>query len=305
MSGPELPVIYENPRFDKATPTLWPVFDRATRFTLVILIEWGTLTLIEDSPRYVKFATVIVAVLGLAVHESWPWLRMRDWRWYPSLMVTLIVGYLALFFYALYAEPQKAHGNTGAETVTQPGSSSPAKRRSPKVIDELMQESAALLDLIKKVGLPAIQEWQAIAFANPEHSCIGQVDLSDISTKAMDLAKRLREAQASQLAIFEKSGGLDNAELVPLLYEGNPIPPMPTWVKEFENAAIALDGYGVWVRTIGSNLTCENLIKSQNVPAALIGLDRAFQRFIHWVGWAQESLAGFQRNLHIEARNSP
>jgi hypothetical protein len=46
--GPLLPVIYENPRFDFATPTLWPVFDRAIRFILVALMEWGTLTLIEN-----------------------------------------------------------------------------------------------------------------------------------------------------------------------------------------------------------------------------------------------------------------
>jgi hypothetical protein len=47
-SGPELPVIYENPRFDKATPTLWPVVNRAVRFGAVMMMEWGTLTLIED-----------------------------------------------------------------------------------------------------------------------------------------------------------------------------------------------------------------------------------------------------------------
>src|ERR1700730_3140908 len=104
-SGPELPVIYENPRFDKATPTLYPVLNRSIRFGAVMMLEWGTLTLIEDSPRYLKFATIAVAGLVLGVHESWPWLRMRDWRWYPSLMAIFITSYFAIFAYALYTEP--------------------------------------------------------------------------------------------------------------------------------------------------------------------------------------------------------
>ncbi len=77
MSAPELPVIYENPRFDAATPTLQPVINRAIRYGAVLMIEWGTLTLIEDAPRYLKIATLVIAVLVLAVHESWPWLRAR------------------------------------------------------------------------------------------------------------------------------------------------------------------------------------------------------------------------------------
>jgi len=96
MSGPELPIIYENPRFDKATPTLQPVINRAIRFGGVLMLEWGTLTLIEDSPRYLKYATVVIAVLILAVHESWPWLRMRGKYWYPSLMGTLVIGYFGM-----------------------------------------------------------------------------------------------------------------------------------------------------------------------------------------------------------------
>jgi hypothetical protein len=76
--SPELPVIYENPRFDAATPTLKPVIDRAVRFGAVMMLEWGTLTLIEEAPRYLKIATVVISILVLAVHESWPWLRMRD-----------------------------------------------------------------------------------------------------------------------------------------------------------------------------------------------------------------------------------
>jgi hypothetical protein len=107
--APELPVIYENPRFDAATPTFWPVINRAIIFGAVLGVEWGSLTLIDEAPRYLKFATFGIAVLILAVHESWPWLRMRDKRLYPASMAALIVAYVAIFAYASIAEPAKPH----------------------------------------------------------------------------------------------------------------------------------------------------------------------------------------------------
>jgi hypothetical protein len=119
-SGPELPVIYENPRFDAATPTLKPVVDRAIRFGGVMFLEWGTLTLIEDSPRYLKIATIIIAILVLAVHESWPWLRMRDRRWYPSLMIALVLSYISIFVYALLTEPSASQGSKSSSLASVP-----------------------------------------------------------------------------------------------------------------------------------------------------------------------------------------
>ena len=101
---PEMPVIYENPRFDAATPTLKPVIDRVIRFGAVMMIEWGTLALIEDAPRYLKYATVAIAVLILAVHESWPWLRMRNSRLYPAFMIGLVLAYIGIFTYASISE---------------------------------------------------------------------------------------------------------------------------------------------------------------------------------------------------------
>lgn len=106
---PEMPVIYENPRFDAATPTLRPVFDRAMRAGLVLMLEWGTLTLIESAPPYLKWATVVIAILGLSVHELWPWLRMRDKRWYPALMGGLILAFVGICGYAVLTEPQSHH----------------------------------------------------------------------------------------------------------------------------------------------------------------------------------------------------
>lgn len=117
MSAPEMPVIYENPRFDAATPTLQPVINRAIRYGALLMLEWGTLTLIEDAPRYLKIATVVIAILVLAVHESWPWLRMRDKRLYPILMGILIVGYVGIFGYAWAAEIQSPHAVNSLSTT--------------------------------------------------------------------------------------------------------------------------------------------------------------------------------------------
>jgi hypothetical protein len=75
------------------------------------MLEWGTLTLMEGVPRYLKYATVVIAVLLLAVHESWPWLRMRSKYWYPSLMGTLIAGYAGIFIYAEVVTPPGSHSS--------------------------------------------------------------------------------------------------------------------------------------------------------------------------------------------------
>jgi hypothetical protein len=125
MAAPELPVIYENPRFDAATPTLQPVINRAIRFGAVLMIEWGTLTLIEGAPRYLKIATLVIAVLVLAVHESWPWLRMRSRYWYPSLMGGLLSTFVGICIYAFATEPQISHSPTTTATTTVTPSSAP------------------------------------------------------------------------------------------------------------------------------------------------------------------------------------
>jgi hypothetical protein len=205
-SGPELPTIYENPRFDKATPTLQPVINRSVRFGAVMMMEWGTLTLIEDSPRYLKFATIAVAGLVLGVHESWPWLRMRDWRWYPSLMFIFVTGYFAIFAYALYTEPahkstsdeiatavvkalphQAPQSGTFNEAVPQPA----APPRSKQAINELLDESGAISSIIEKSGLPLINEWrESITTQNPERICT-DIDSRALQDKITTLANKL------------------------------------------------------------------------------------------------------------------
>ena len=147
--APELPVIYENPRFDFATPTLKPVFDRAIRFGSVLMLEWGTLTVIEDAPRYLKYATVIIAILVLAVHESWPWLRMRNKRLYPAFMAVLILAYAGIFGYAFITEPLKPHAVAGAPTtIALPNPSPPV---------------AAIIDRRKNLINDASAKWGIIS----------------------------------------------------------------------------------------------------------------------------------------------
>lgn len=146
-SGPELPVIYENPRFDAATPTLKPVFDRAIRFGAILMLEWGTLTLIEDAPRYLKWVTVVIAVLILAVHESWPWLRMRDRRWYPSLMGSLILAFISVCAYAEITEPHGRAANKPGTMMAAPTSPPiPAPAPAPATPSAPTQTSANYLN---------------------------------------------------------------------------------------------------------------------------------------------------------------
>jgi hypothetical protein len=75
------------------------------RAGLVLMLEWGSLTVIETAPPYLKWATVIIAILGLAVHESWPWLNMRDRRWYPALMGGLVLAFIGICGFAVLTDP--------------------------------------------------------------------------------------------------------------------------------------------------------------------------------------------------------
>jgi hypothetical protein len=120
MGAPELPVIYENPRFDQFTPTFKPVLDRVIRFSAVMAIEWSTLGIMEDSPRYLKWATVIIAASILAVHESWPWLRLRGRLWYPIPMTALLISWLSVAGYAFTHFPPEPRLVAPSAPAAQP-----------------------------------------------------------------------------------------------------------------------------------------------------------------------------------------
>jgi len=170
---PELPVIYENPRFDAATPTLKPVVDRAIRFSAILMLEWGTLTIIEDSPRYLKFATVIIAVLILAVHESWPWLRMRNRRSYPILMSALVLGYAGIFAYAVLTETHVPRTQSNAGAFAEASVNAPKAPPNPETelafgpyvasdIERMIPIFIALNDTLTKDATPQFDAAQQI-----------------------------------------------------------------------------------------------------------------------------------------------
>jgi hypothetical protein len=297
-SGPELPVIYENPRFDKATPTLKPVIDRAVRFTGVILMEWGTLTLIEESPRYIKVATVIVAGLVLAVHESWPWLRMRDRRWYPSLMVTLIVGYLALFFYALYTEPVPKASQQPAigETTLKP----PSTPRSKQTINELLEESGLIENVIKKSGIELLQEWQSrIAQQNPERICL-DIDSRSFQDMISQLADKFNAAQREIANIYDKNR-IDHGEFSNIF--GSSITGMGP--SGFDVASQALRQYAHEINVLGEHPTCEALIKTGRIPNLYVYMDRGLEQFSNWIAQSREEVDRYRDNLRAELRSAP
>lgn len=102
MSEPSwhLPILY-----DANTPVWRPLFDRALRAAMVLAVEWSSLSLIEDSPRYVKIATLVIAILVLAVLES-RYFLMAKGRWYfPSFIASLLVIYGGIIVYAFIVYP--------------------------------------------------------------------------------------------------------------------------------------------------------------------------------------------------------
>jgi hypothetical protein len=102
MSEPssQLPILY-----DATTPVWRPLVDRTLRFAMVLGIEWSSLSLIEDSPQYVKIATLVIAILVLAVLESRYFLRLKGRLYFPSFIAGLLVFYGGVIAYAFIVYP--------------------------------------------------------------------------------------------------------------------------------------------------------------------------------------------------------
>jgi hypothetical protein len=294
--SPELPVIYENPRFDTATPTLWPVFNRAFRFGMVLMIEWGTLTLIEEAPRYLKVATLALAVLGLAVHESWPWLRMRDWRWYPSLMGVLALAFVGVLAYALATEPAKSGNQTAQSQAFGFAPLPPKAPRSKQTINELLVESGALLDLIEKTGIPLADKWrQSITNQNPEMACLKHSN-DELKGKIAKLADEFAVAQTAMEAIF-RNNKIDRGELIPLV--GNP----PILPYEFDSASKNLQQYRALIEKFGDDPSCGTVVEF-DIPHAFLYMNRGLDQLGVWLGETLSRVNEYRNSLRKELRNA-
>jgi hypothetical protein len=109
-----LPVIY-----DANTPVLRPLFARSLRAGIVFGIEWSTLSLIEDAPRYVKISTLVISILVLAVLESRYFLMLKG-RWYfPSFLAGLIFVYIGVLAYAVEFSPHQSSNETAVSKSAQ------------------------------------------------------------------------------------------------------------------------------------------------------------------------------------------
>ncbi len=91
------PIIY-----DASTPIFRPLWDRGLRSALVFGIEWASLSLIEDSPSWLKLATMILASLGLAIIESRYFLMLKKRGVFAGLLAVVICIWVALVSYAAY-----------------------------------------------------------------------------------------------------------------------------------------------------------------------------------------------------------
>jgi hypothetical protein len=102
------PVIY-----DESTATFRPIIDRGLRAGLVLAVEWTSLSLIEEAPRYWRIATLVIAALVLAVLESRTWLHSRRRGLFPGLLAGLLSAWAAICTYAYMTLPDGSHKSRG------------------------------------------------------------------------------------------------------------------------------------------------------------------------------------------------
>jgi hypothetical protein len=269
------------------------------------MLEWGTLTLIEDSPRYLKYATVVIAVLLLSVHESWPWLRMRGKYWYPSLIVGLLAIYFGIFIYAEMTGISKGHplpGSPSSEglpkvTAAPPPLVTPSRPR--QAITELLAESGALLDIIQKTFIPLENNWRTtVGGQNPERICL-DLNASALRDQISGLSERLLVASKAISEILEKNR-IDQNELAPLVGYQTPMvfecPPI--------FASSNLSQYGAQIKTFGDHPPCEEVIKA-DLSRRYVEMTGSLNSFNIWVTQSQERLSNYRDALRKEARNAP
>jgi hypothetical protein len=166
--------------------------------------------------------------------------------------------------------------------------------RSKQTINELLDESGKLLDIIK-TGLPLADEWRAsITSQNPERICL-DLDSIAFQDKISKLAAKLIAAHSAISNIYEQNR-IDQVEFNKIFALGD--------TGGFTNGAVALQNYRRNIAQLGEHPTCDILIRSHDVPGMFLTMDRSLEQFSVWLAQSQENLSRYRDNLRKELRNA-
>jgi hypothetical protein len=183
-----------------------------------------------------------------------------------------------------------------SDSATKP----PEQVRSKQAINELLEESGSILNIIDKSGVPLVNEWrESITAQNPERICL-DLDSSGLQDKVKALTAKLDDAQQKISTIFNQNR-IDQAELNKAF--ASPIAGIGP--EGFAAAAQSLRLYGTGIIPIGGHPTCEALVRAGNMSISFVNMIRNLDQFSFWVGHAQDNLSRYRDSLRNELRNAP
>jgi hypothetical protein len=178
-------------------------------------------------------------------------------------------------------------------------SASPQPPRSKQAINELLNESGAILDVVEKSGIPSVKEWnQSITTQNPYRICL-DLDSSALQAKIRTLANKMDAADKAIASVFENNS-IDQVELNKAFASPTAISP-----AGFASAGQALQLYATDINfQAAGQPTCENLIRTGNLLNSFTNMVRNWDEFSRWVGRARDNLSQYRDNLRKELRNA-
>lgn len=199
-----------------------------------------------------------------------------DARWWVGTILVLLLVVTLSPFVEQRRWPFSAFAPITAD-VPQAAAAVISPPTTQRAITELLNESGGLLDIIQNTGIPLANEWRSsITSQNPEKICL---DLSSLSIQGQisDLIGKLRVAHDTMSSVLEKNR-IDQAELTPLLGSVPGLIPM-----NFIQAGNILEQYRASIEQLGEHPTCDELIRTKNVPNTFLLMDRGLEAFSIWL----------------------
>lgn len=169
-----------------------------------------------------------------------------------------------------------------------------------QAIPELVVESGALLDIVRKTLIPLENEWRVtLGGQNPERICI-DLSSSALQAQIMNLAERLHSSDRAILEILDQNG-IDRKELDPLVGHSPILGPQETQIN---SAVLGLGNYRDAIKKLGEHPTCEEIIKA-DTSRQYRDMTNTLNVFNDWVSQSQQRVSSYRDALRKEARDAP
>jgi hypothetical protein len=181
--------------------------------------------------------------------------------------------------------------------LNAPNMPAPKPQRSKQAINELLDESGKILDIVKK-NIPILEEWRKLLNQNPESVCLGS-DQEALKGQIKSLTDKIRESGEEVGNVLEQNS-IDRAELTLLLRNTR----MPM-LFGFAAATNTLFAYRGDISRIEGHPSCDAIVRANQIPTAYANMLTGFLQFSSWLGETQEKLSNYRDDLRKELRNAP